>query len=352
MTAHTTQLIALFALCWNFLLTIPLLGNGPAAATVFDLIESDPVRSIRLETDMAALQDKDQLEYQSALITIEGAQGQREWLVAVKKRGRFRLMNCDFAPLKLKFPKKELFRHGLQEHNKLKLVTHCLSNEKEAMDNLLREYLAYQAYETLTEKSYRAQLVRITYADTHHRFPESTHYGIILEDTDEMAHRAGGLEYETYGMEDDDMQPAAGVTMQLFQYMIGNADYSIPHLRNVKLVQDYSDQTVVPVPYDFDFSGWVNARYAIPLASSGAQSVKDRIWVGVLPSYDELAAAFDHFKANRSALEALVTQQKDLSERSRKELLAYLDRFYEKDVPRLLQKCPLVATAYQPQLSR
>jgi hypothetical protein len=52
------------------------------------------------------------------------------------------------------------------------------------------------------------------------------------------------------------------VQNDFFQYLIGNTDYSIAYQHNEKLIF-VPNKKAMPVPYDFDMSGLVNASYAV-----------------------------------------------------------------------------------------
>lgn len=51
--------------------------------------------------------------------------------------------------------------------------------------------------------------------------------------------------------------------MFVFQYMIGNVDYNIGMMCNVKMVCFYIGIGVILVFYDFDFVGFVDLFYVI-----------------------------------------------------------------------------------------
>ena len=70
--------------------------------------------------------------------------------------------------------------------------------------------------------------------------------------------------------------------MMLFEYMIGNTDFSIWALHNVRIVQDRA-RKLFPVPYDFDLSGFVHAPYATPDPRIGIRSVLDRLYREIRP---------------------------------------------------------------------
>ena len=62
--------------------------------------------------------------------------------------------------------------------------------------------------------------------------------------------------------------------MYIFQYLVGNGDWSHTHFHNVKLMRVGFEY--FPVPYDFDFTGFVDAPYATPPEGSGLDGVRDR----------------------------------------------------------------------------
>jgi len=51
------------------------------------------------------------------------------------------------------------------------------------------------------------------------------------------------------------------ITNAFFQFMIGNTDFSTAYQHNQKLL--FKEGKTIPLPYDFDMSGLVNASYAV-----------------------------------------------------------------------------------------
>ncbi|HEY2726089.1 MAG TPA: hypothetical protein VGI61_02870, partial [Parafilimonas sp.] len=95
--------------------------------------------------------------------------------VKIKVRGNFRKdkSNCSFPPLLLNFPKHYDDSAGLFMNQKnLKLVTQCIND-----DYVVREWLVYKLYNLITEKSFRARLVRVDYVDSSSKLKTETHYG-------------------------------------------------------------------------------------------------------------------------------------------------------------------------------
>lgn len=300
------------------------------AASVFDRLHRQRIISVTLEIDMQQLQD-DRKTTNKQLATFHD--GKDSYAVEVEVRGRFRRRVCEVPPLKLKFSKKWLLEGGLNGHNDLKLVTHCV--EDQGREYVLREQLTYELYGLLTNQSYRTQLVEITYVDTR-TGASDTQLGIIIEDTDEMAERMGGKECDDcYSLTYDQFVYGSPEMVTLFQYMIGNADWN-PHMqRNVKLVELANGQYSM-VPYDFDFSGIVNAEYALPNYDDGQTEVGQRVWQWKYGEQQPSNAVRQHFMDRQQLIMQHIENYDLLSKKSRREISKYIGRFYDD-----LQSSPL-----------
>ena len=55
----------------------------------------------------------------------------------------------------------------------------------------LQEFLIYKHYNLLTERSFRARLIKVTYKDTTGKQKFFTEYGFMIEDKDLMGERNG-----------------------------------------------------------------------------------------------------------------------------------------------------------------
>lgn len=323
------KLLLVLAVCTTFVLSAQV-----TAPSVFDLISGTDVREIVIRTDLVQLlaSTEREAEYQVATFTFEDDEDAlRTFDIKLRHRGKFRLQACEFPPLKLNFPKTVLLNSGLSKHDKLKMVTHCTDDKNLGNEKVLREYLAYKLYQELSPYSYRVQLVEVQYQDTGGRISGFRRYGFIIEDTDEMVDRLKGEECETctYSSPAAFDWKAAGIHA-MFQYLIGNSDYSIPVLRNVKLVQRNLDQKFVPVGYDFDFSGLVEAPYAIPATHLGQLTVRQRIYLGTVASDEQLQEILALFIAKKESLLTRVSRFRLLSTEERREIKEYLLTFYEQ----------------------
>jgi len=305
--------------------------NDRSVKSIFDVLAQKEILEVTLTTDLTHLIENRKKEIdQAATISYENeAGGAVSYDIKITPRGKYRRRICDFPPLKLKFPKTTLTAQGLSTHNDLKLVTHCLDNKTTGNEQLLKEFLAYRLYNLLTDKSYRVQLLQITYVDSEGKAGKQKRYGFLIEDTDEMAERLGGLECDQC-MNPNPATVDAGSEqlMSAFQYMIGNADWNLAMLRNVKIVQPAVGTSTL-VPYDFDFSALVSPTYARVNTNFGLTSVKERIFLGYPSSDEDLWATINYLRSKRAELVAEIRKFKFLTNTSRLEMIAYLDEFFE-----------------------
>jgi len=255
-----------------------------------------------------------------------GASG--ELPVQLGTRGHFRLMsrNCDFVPLRVEFPRDRTAGTAFDGQTNLKLGTHCRGDR--AYDNYtLREYLTYRLFNMVTPLSFRARLGRATYVDATSKKAIGTRYSIFIEHENEVARRFGGRIVELPRIVFNDLDGPTLTRMMLFEYMIGNTDFSIWALHNVRLVQDRA-RRLYPVPYDFDLSGFVHAPYASPDPRIGIRSVLDRLYRGPCRTVEEFEEAAGALRAKRGDMLALIDSMADLDRDARVEAKEFLDSFF------------------------
>lgn len=334
--------IALSLVC--FLLPVIGFANEslPTNKTIFQSFESEEVINIQISLDLDTLMaNKMKVVYQPAMVTIDGASGLISQDIKVRVRGRSRRTYCDFPPLKLKFGKENLKAIGLNKnHNSIKLVTHC-SDEASAQKNVLEEYLAYKLYNVLTPASYKVQLVKVTYV--HSKTGESfKRFGIVLEDTDEMAERVGGEEGETMGLPKEQYNTEAFNLLAVYQFMIGNEDWRPQFLRNIKQVQMPSGK-VIPVGYDFDAAGLVNAAYAKPDRDLRLQTVLQRQFMGAFSKKGERQETIELVKSKKEELFQTIEQLPHMDVVSKKVASRYLGAFFNiiEKKSKLIKAMPL-----------
>ncbi len=314
--------------------------NTPSSTqTIFKTLNKEEILTVTISTALDSLTiHKNKDRYFPAALTYADEDGTiMNRSIKIKPRGRSRRKVCGFPPLKIKFCKKELAAAGIRNaHKSLKLVTHC-SDEKDAMQNVLEEYLAYKVYNELTENSLKVQLVKVNYEDT-----ESTttleRYAILIEDIDELAERLDGEEVEGFGKELQDFDAQLMNTFSTFQYMIGNEDWRVGFQRNVKFIKSDKVNNLIPIPYDFDASGLVNAGYAKPDRDLRLSSVRQRAFIGYFKNKAERAATVALFNNKKEAVYQVILDCKSLNEIEKKAVINYFDGFYNIiNTPKLLK---------------
>lgn len=294
---------------------------------------ADPL-TFTLTTDFKAI-DRDRnpasTKTYAATITFLGSDGtQVSRPLQVRGRGHTRrsLDTCDFVPLRLEFVKGEVAGTPFAGQDALKLGTHCRTAG--VFDQfVLREYGAYRILNLLTPYSFRARLARATYVDIGTKKVVSDRAAMFLEDDDDVAKRMQGRinERRVFGFPRLDTDHL--VTVALFEYMIGNTDVAFKAQHNVRVVETPDERRYV-VPYDFDYSGLVNAPYAVVDRTrvQGITTVRERRYLGPCRSAAELEPFMARLRAVRADVFRIFDDIPGMTESSRRNAQGYLDGFY------------------------
>lgn len=243
---------------------------------------------------------------------------------------------CTFPPLRVEFTGKPAKTSLFDRQKRLKLVTHC-RNSTGHQQHVLLEYAAYKMLNVLTPTGLRARLGTFDYADIGGRVIAGR-IGFFTEDPDDAASRNGLKEVRTTGrIAVAQLDPAAAARAALFQYMIGNTDWSMRAgpagdtcCHNFRLMGAAmnSQYGIVPVPYDFDASGLVNAPYAVPAEVLQTSSVRDRVYRGYCAHNAQVRAAAAEFRAKQGQLIGVLSTIPGLEDRRRTSSAAYLATFF------------------------
>lgn len=304
-----------------------------ASQSIFDIMYQEEALKVEMETDMEVLKDERYLAEQiPARLSFKDKYGKKHnWEIKVGQRGNFRRIHCsELPPLKLNFKKGDLKAAGLAKWDDMKLVTHCISDKAIAEDLILREALTYKLFNEITDQSFRIQLLKITYIDTNSG-KKTRQWAFLIEDAAQLKARLDATVCEEcYNLPIDRFDQQQLLQASLFQYLIGNSDWSLSTTRNLKLLE--KDGKIMPIPYDFDFSGLVNASYAIPSGSYVMDGIKDRVYLGFEQTIDQLDETKSHFFQKRQDLIQLVKEFNLLDFSSRSEVIDYLTIFFEEHI--------------------
>lgn len=247
--------------------------------------------------------------------------------IDIRPRGNFRREECYIPSVMIDFktPRSVV----LKKLGRLKFVWPC-SNSGFDEQLVLKEYLVYKLYNLLTEKSFRVRLVKLVFFDISEKVKPRKLFGFFIEDVDDMARRNGCEEVEPYRPHTESTERKQTTLVSLFQYMIGNTDWAVPVYQNIKLIRNRKDTLSKPfvVPYDFDYSGLVNAGYAIPTPELPITSVRERLYLGFPRTMEELQTALQIFRQQKPAIDSLIRDFKPLDSNEKKDMSKYLDDFF------------------------
>lgn len=315
------------------ILCLELFAATANAASVTGLFLEDWPLEMDLYLDLKELcrkEDPAQCQDVPAILTyvLDGQQSQ-DIPVQVKTRGSWRLQRdtCTIPPLFLVFPQQQSKGTLFVGQDMLPLTTHCSRKRGRNDDYVLKEYLAYRIYNLFSEKSVRVRLASIRYRKSKDSKQPNPHYAFFSEHFNSVAARNGAELWATEILDpllSDSMEMA---TVELFQYLIGNTDFSVLGQHNIVLLRTTNGR-VTPLPFDFDFSGLVYAKYAGPDPSLPLKSTRERLYRGIChPSldWDEL---FRKFMDQRAEVIALLDATPGLSRRAQKSTRKYLQQFY------------------------
>ena len=247
----------------------------------------------------------------------------------MKARGAFRRSHCSLAPFWLNIRKADVENVHLQDVKRIKVVTNC-QGSKSYDEYVLKEYLAYKIFNIISPISFRVRLVRMKYVDTGRKNKVSEGWAFMIEPEAMLAERVGGLVVKKDDLATSLMKPGDMDLAAMFMYMIGNCDYSITGRHNMKILgmPGFGSEGYTPVPYDFDYSGLVDASYAIPGPDLGVTSVRERYYLGPCRSDEAYRAAIDYIDQYREEILQIVNDFEYLEEKKRKSVISYLEDYF------------------------
>lgn len=333
------------------LLCLPLCATASEPQPLF---ASHETLNVRIDAPLSTLRDeRESEEYRDGKLAYTTADGTEVVLdLKVRARGKFRRQRdvCPFPPVRLNFRKKQTDGTVFEGQDKLKLVAHCRTGSNRYEQLVLREFVAYRILQLLTEQSFSVRLLQITWQNTDEPDDPFVHYGFVIEDEDLLAKRLGtrvaDAEYSFPSQLDREQAALIGV----FQYLIGNTDFSMLRgpegdvcCHNVTLFEN--GHGFLPIPYDFDFSGLVDAPYAAPNPKYRIRNVRSRLYLGRCQHNEMVEQTLTRVAAKRADIESLIQAQEGLARSTRSSLQKYIDRYFKTiDTPddierRLLKEC-------------
>jgi hypothetical protein len=308
----------------------------PPAAAQTPLFSDQAELEILIEGPVRSLVRRAARNTEPVEATLSVTGQEPRWQIQIEPRGISRRTGgiCNFPPLRIDFgegTQGTLFRG----QNRLKLVTRC--NGGGAAEQLtVLEYLAYRLYNEITPLSYRVRPARVTYRDGR----DDTQFNFLIEDVDDLARRNNRLtaiNVTSGEIRGAQLNAHAATHYALFQFMIGNLDWDMVSGRagedcchNSRLLgaSDTAREGLTPAPYDFDYSGLVNAPYALPPESLPVRNVRQRYYRGYCRFNDELPVVIAHFQSRRAAILSLIDGETRLAQGRRDTARRYIEDFF------------------------
>lgn len=319
-----TRLILLFCFCW------PVNNVVAQSAKEKTLFESDEVIELTISGNIrAVLNDRSSTSTKhDAVLSYNGVDGAKlNVQVQLQTRGNFRRLkeNCRYPPLWIRFnDDKSKDQSIFKEQKKMKVVMPCVGDEF-----VIREWLAYKIYNLLSPLSFRARLVKVNLDDPKARKSPEPFYTILLEEEKQMARRNQMIAVERK-IKPEEAVMDSFLMMAVFEYLIGNTDWSPQFEHNVKLLVKDSTSVPVMVPYDFDHAGIVSAPYAHPSEALMLSSTRERRYRGYcmrdLEIFEPVIAKFNEIKKE---VYSLYTSCPLIDAKYLKFVTRFLDEFYE-----------------------
>jgi hypothetical protein len=337
------------------LLVVAVLSFATQAAIALEVGEPDPlfqddgVIHITITAPIKTLLGERPNEtYLRGTLSYEEADGRVvDFDIGIRTRGNFRrqFSVCPFPPLRINFKKSEVKGTLFREQDKLKLVAHCRDNSDRYEQNIIKEYLTYRILNSLTDISYRVRLARVTYRDSEQKYEDRLRYAFFIEHKRRVSHRLGLPLIATERIQTSDLEGAYSDLTSLFQYLIGNTDFSPiagPEGEDCchnSTLFGKEGEPIYSIPYDFDMSGLVDAPYAEPNPNFRIRQVTQRLYRGRCAHSGNLPASVRKLQDNRDVIYALFEDQQELEESTRKKVTKYIDRFYDViDNPKKLRR--------------
>lgn len=298
------------------------------------IFSSDEALNITIKFDVTEYMRKKPDEYMDAVITFYYTEDDSvSYDIRLRSRGERRREVCAFPPIRLNFKNTNTVYNDIDSMKNIKMVTHCNASSMYD-DYVLKEYLIYKMYNLVTEYSYRVRLLRVKYIDTGKREKFYSKFGFLIEPMDVLENRLDVMELESIPFRYENMIPDMMDRMAIFQYMIGNTDWQLVTYHNIKVVKSIDQQKAIPIPYDFDYSGYVNAAYAVPHEMFPIEDVRQRYFMGACRPDSTYRKIIKEFEENKKNFYAVKDKCELLDERSSRHINDYLDDFFnliEKD---------------------
>ena len=294
-------------------------------SSLFEILPDTGFTEVSLITDINQCIRKkfDETPQPAKLIFKSGPLQGNEYDLTIRTRGNMRKEICTIPPLKLIFSKSDF------DYRKIKWVNVC-SNSNSMEDHLIEEYLVYKIYQELTDRSFRTRLLKVDYySQANLEKVIFTKYAILLEPEKELAARFEGRPYHPTVVRPDILCSQKYALMTVFQYLMGNTDWAVENQHNCTFISDRIENKVIPIPYDFDYTGFVNTYYATPNTFTPVKHVMQRYNRGHCIEDSVLLSTLELFSSKKEAILKIVRECVFLEEKIKNQKIKFLESGFE-----------------------
>ena len=248
----------------------------------------------------------------------------------IRTRGIWRLKHCDFPPIRFNFANKDTKGTIFEGVDKPKLVNFCKDTDQYEQ-YMIQEAQLYRIYQLLTPVSHRVRVFKLAYVDSASGKREAERVAMVIEDPDQLANRLMSKLVKVKGAGPSDVEMKDFALAYMFLYFIGNLDFSFNGLHNTELLGT-TDGRILPVAYDFDYAGAVNATYAVPPPNYNVPNVRTRKFLAYCELAPEFPSAVAKLVEQKDAIYALYRDEigKLLNPSVVRSTLEYFDDFYDQ----------------------
>ncbi|MFI5153558.1 MAG: hypothetical protein ACHQET_09510 [Chitinophagales bacterium] len=292
-----------------------------ASDEVFEITISGNIRELLNDRDKVS-----QFHHPMKLSYKEEDSSQVSLETEIRTRGHFRKMkeHCVYPPLLIHFLNRDQLKSSIfSEQDSLKLVMPCQGDEY-----VIHEWLVYKIYNLVTPKSFKARLIRVRLEDAKNKKTSLPFYGMLLEEEQQLAKR-NNTQSIKIKIRPEQTDPSSFLIMAVFEYLIGNTDWSVQYLQNIKLLAQNPKASPATVPFDFDLAGIVDAPYAKPAEELEMNSVRERRYRGYcMQDMKKFDSAIDLYNRLKKDIYNVFAECPLISEKYKKSTAKYLDEFY------------------------
>ena len=247
--------------------------------------------------------------------------------IEVRARGNYRRKECYYPPLRVKIKKGDAKGTPFEGNKSLKLVLPCKQVKENSL--IMKEYICYQMYEPITKYTFNTRLANILFTDQNNKKVKDVPImGFFIEDDDIVAKRHKGKVVEGLNLHPKTLQDSNSVRHDMFQYMVANTDWSTTFLHNAKVIQLDESKKYIPLTYDFDMAGFVNAPYATPNETLGIASVRERLYRGFCRPEVMQAIRAEYISKEKEIMDVVKRYESSFEPKEYASIVKYMDEFF------------------------